>query len=377
VKINEVIVEALNTNTGTPNPAAPANPPADDNQTQWTGRKPAAPAKPDYSQKPGAYATNPGTTAKYNVPTGIPNPTPATPAAQPAPAAPIDTAYQDQLDQNIQQKQQAAVAANQANTPAQKAKQGLKNLGGALSKGIQGAVKGYQQARNTRQAIDQAKQAGGLNLELETNAANKFLAQRGAVTNLKDPATFQKELQAWAGKRYPGLDVGNIDVSKVRPGNKNDVQNYVTQVYSTYMADRANKPKTAAPATKTAAAPAATQSTIIDPATGKPFAPATQPAAQPAPAATTAAPATAAPAPDAHDEKDIKHDMVPGMEIVQQEPIIVKYKNREFGLDDNGQWVHLGGTKTPHQSFQAMLDKAAGFSESFDPAAILENKLRK
>jgi len=379
VKINEVVVEALNASTGTPNPAAPANPPADNNQTQWTGRKPTDPTNPDYSQKPGTYGSNPGMNATYNVPTGVPNPAttappPVTPTSAPAPSAPVDTAYQDQLDRTIQQKQQAATADNQTNTPAQKVKQGFKNFGGALAKGIQGAVKGYQQARNTRTAIDQARQAGGLNLELETDAANKFLAQRGAVTNMKDPVTFQKELQAWASKRYPGLDTGAVDISKVRPGNTNDVGNYVTQVYSTYMADRSNRPKTAPDAPASATPQTTPQSTIIDPATGKPFS-GTTPA--PATPAATPAAATAAPSPDAHDEKDIQHDMIPGMEIVQQEPIIVKYKNREFGLDDNGQWVHLGSTKTPHQSFQAMLDKTAGFSESFDPGQMLWNKLNK
>jgi hypothetical protein len=267
--------------------------------------------------------------------------------------------------------QQAATAKPQSSFA-----QGLKNFGGAISKGVQGAVKGYQQARDNRNAIDQAKQAGGLNLELETNAANKFLAQRGAVSNMKDPATFQKELQAWASKRYPGLDTGAVDISKVRPGNINDVGNYVTQVYSTYMADRSNRSKTAAPATPASTTPKTTpQSSIINPSTGKPFA-STAPT-QAAPAATPAPTTSSAPGPDAHDEKDINHDMIPGMEIVQQEPIIVKYKNREFGLDDQGQWVHLGSTKKPHQSFQAMLDKTAGFSESFDPALMLQNKLNK
>jgi hypothetical protein len=289
----------------------------------------------------------------------LPQPAPA--ALQPQQAAPAPAALQPQ---------QAAPAK-----PRSSFAQGLKNFGGAISKGVKGAVKGYQQARNTRNALDQAKQAGGLNLELETNAANKFLAQRGAVSNMKDPATFQNELKAWASKRYPSLDTGAIDISKVRPGNANDVQNYVTRVYSTYMADRSNRPKTTAPSTNktTTSIPQTTQSSIIDPSTGKPFASAA-PTQSAAPVTT---PKSTAPAPDAHDEKDIKHDMVPGMEIVQQEPIIVKYKNREFGLDDNGQWVHLGGTKKPHQSFQAMLDKTAGFSESFDPAQMLWNKLNK
>lgn len=402
MKINEVIVEALNKSTGTPNanPAPPPEAPAD--QAQWTGRKPAAtpdelgrveptmdpaapaatpaPAKPDYSQKPGAYGTNPGVNATYNVPTGVPNttPPPVTPTGAPAPSAPVDTAYQDQLDQNIQQKQQATLAANQADTPAQKAKQGLKNFGGALAKGIKGAVKGFNQSRD----MNQARAAGGDNLNLEFDAANKFIQQRGAVSDMRDPQELQKALQAWANSRYPSA--GNaVDVSTVQPGNKRSIEDYVTKMYSTAMSNRSmgQTAKPTPPANNTAAAGTAnTQqtSTLIDPKTNKPFvtAPANQPAT-PAPASAPATTQSTAPGPDAHDDKDIEHDMVPGMEIIQKEPIIVKYKNREFGLNDQGEWVHLGGTKTPHQSFQAMLDKAAGFSESFDPGKMLWDKMKK
>jgi hypothetical protein len=407
VKINEVILEALNKSTGTPNanpvppPEAPA--PADADQTQWTGRKPAAtpdelgrveptmdpaapattpaPAKPDYSQKPGAYSTNPGVNATYNVPTGVPNttPPPVTPTGAPAPSAPVDTAYQDQLDQNIQQKQQATLAANQTTTPAQKAKQGLKNFGGALAKGIKGAVKGFNQSRD----MNQARAAGGDNLNLEFDAFNKLVQQRGAVADMRDPAELQNTLKSWANSRYPSA--GNaVDVSTVQPGNKRSIEDYITKMYSAAMSNRslgikpltpdeeqAKKDKEAGKTTQPAQA-----STLIDPNTGKPFvtAPANQPATEPA---TTATAPSTAPGPDAHDDKDIEHDMVPGMEIIQKEPIIVKYKNREFGLNDQGEWVHLGGTKTPHQSFQAMLDKAAGFSESFDPGKMLWDKMKK
>jgi hypothetical protein len=441
VKINEVIIEALNKSTGTPNanPAPPPEAPADADQTQWTGRNPADPAKPDYSQKPGAYGSNPGATATYNVPTGVPNPATtatATPAATPAatpgttpgtpeynavqdqiianaddaklkmlaaqgkapgikekaaaeiskrqqaqtqqtPApqtqtAPVDTEYQDQLDKNIQQKQQAAIKSAQANTPAQKAKQGLKNFGGALAKGIKGAVKGFNQSRD----MNQARAAGGDNLNLEFDAANKFIQQRGAVSDMRNPQELQKALQAWANSRYPSA--GNaVDVSTVQPGNKRSIEDYVTKMYSTAMSNR-SMGQTAKNTAAAGTANTQQTSTLIDPKTNKPFvtAPANQPAT-PAPASAPATTQSTAPGPDAHDDKDIEHDMVPGMEIIQKEPIIVKYKNREFGLNDQGEWVHLGGTKTPHQSFQAMLDKAAGFSESFDPGKMLWDKMKK
>lgn len=46
---------------------------------------------------------------------------------------------------------------------------------------------------------------------------------------------------------------------------------------------------------------------------------------------------------------------------VQNEPIVMKYKNFEFGLNDNGQWSRLGSNKALPQNYQAMLDQAAGY----------------
>jgi hypothetical protein len=147
--------------------------------------------------------------------------------------------------------------AQQDQQPANNKKPGFLSR---LGKGLQGAMKGIQ----TSQDLAAAKKAGGYNLELETNAANKFLAQRGAVTDMRDPATFQKELQDWAKKRYPGLDVSGINVTNVKPGSKSGVQDYVTQVYSTYMADRSNRSQNSEPSST----PASTtpQSTTVDPA---------------------------------------------------------------------------------------------------------------
>jgi len=60
----------------------------------------------------------------------------------------------------------------------------------------------------------------------------------------------------------------------------------------------------------------------------------------------------------AHGAKDVeKHDMAPGVQIVSQEPIIIKYQNKDYGLNDNGQWSHLATGKVPHESFQEFLSK--------------------
>jgi len=56
-----------------------------------------------------------------------------------------------------------------------------------------------------------------------------------------------------------------------------------------------------------------------------------------------------------HDAQD--HDLAPGVQIVNQEPIIIKYQNKDYGLNDNGEWMHMASGKVQHQGFQAWLDQ--------------------
>jgi hypothetical protein len=50
-----------------------------------------------------------------------------------------------------------------------------------------------------------------------------------------------------------------------------------------------------------------------------------------------------------------KHDLAPGVTVVSQEPIIIQYRNKDYAINDRGQWVHLASGKTPHESFQQFL----------------------
>jgi hypothetical protein len=275
--------------------------------------------------------------------------------------------------------QQAATAKPQSSFA-----QGLKNVGGAISKGVQGAVKGRipgTDAYNQRK-LDKQDDAA------ITKTAQGYVTQWNNGTKANPALNTPEELQKF-GQRLATRANGKALFKPDLPKDMSPAG--VTQYFKDIVARSTSGLETGDAATKaptTTAGPGQNnwdninkmaagsdqtqqKSTILDPSTGKPFT-STDPSQSAAAAATSTAPA-----PDAHDEKDIEHDQVPGMEIVQQEPIIVKYKNREFALDDQGQWVHLGGTKKPHQSFQAMLDKTAGFSESFDPGQMLWNKLNK
>lgn len=49
--------------------------------------------------------------------------------------------------------------------------------------------------------------------------------------------------------------------------------------------------------------------------------------------------------------------MASGVRVINQDPIIIKYGNREFGLNDNGEWTHLKSGKVPPESIQAFLSQ--------------------
>jgi len=66
-----------------------------------------------------------------------------------------------------------------------------------------------------------------------------------------------------------------------------------------------------------------------------------------------------------------------GVEIISQEPIIVRYKNRDFAMDNRGDWTMLKGDTSNLQSFQAFLDKVSGFNESVDLAEVLWQKMKR
>jgi hypothetical protein len=56
------------------------------------------------------------------------------------------------------------------------------------------------------------------------------------------------------------------------------------------------------------------------------------------------------------EPKDLQ-PTIPGVKIVNQDPIIIDLDNKRYGLDDRGQWIHLKSGKVPPESIQALLSK--------------------
>lgn len=293
MKINEIVIEAVNPSTGTPN----ADPERGWDQDTYTGHvDPNTVQMPDFS----------GLT-------------------------------------------QAAQGAKTLGQGFKKGWQGVKKLAG----GVRGAVQGFQgtSAQHTGQK--------------ETEEAAKHWATKWNEAVGADPTIAQNPtaLQNFAKK---------ITSNRINPAAPTDmsapgVVKYLTTALGQYKATIAiggqppPPPNDNAEPEQAAAAP----SRFVD-ADGNPMAA--------APAQPTK--------PTAHDPQQPTHDLVKGAQIIQQDPIIIKHKNKEYGLNDNGQWVHFGSTKVPHQSFQAFLDNQAGFApqqmeESVDIGQVLWDKMKR
>lgn len=426
MKINEVILEALNKSTGTPNPAPPQVQPATEPDQakpmkvppQWSGRQsapqqqpaqqaqtqqpvqpapaPQQPAQPAPAPKPGepgfdpqaelqkvnqlgkspaakpAQAPAPQATQQQAQPTAPAQQPAATPAPQ-TQTAPVDTEYQDQLDKNIQQKQQAAIKSAQANTPAQKIKSGFKKLGKAFNNGIQGPATA-QSASATQTGPDPTE-----------------------PDPFKDAGAIAKGIGNWAKSRIPGTQANaqrKLDAADEK-ANLATAQRYVTnwnqgvkanprlntpqelRKFATRLATKDGRPLFNPPVPKDMSPGGVTQylndivaritsglETGVEPSKATKTKQATA-------AATNAFGQMANQLGGQQDDdlagtipgKGVQADLqkqaqAAGVQIKSQEPIIISTgKGKEYGLNDQGQWIHLASGKVPPQSFAKFLDQ--------------------
>lgn len=285
------------------------------------------------------------------------NPSTGTPNADPERGWDQDT-YTGHVDPNTVQMPDFSGLTQAA--------QGAKMLG----KGIARGAKNLYRTAKQSYALSSAKKAGGQNLQMEFDNWKKYKQMRGAVMDMSQIRNFQNELRNWANSRYTNVKDA-LDVRKVKTAR--DAERYITGMYSAAMANiqnpnlqKGNTPKTPAPADNSPETDQPTTSPIVG-ADGKPL---------------SRSVATDPGKPVPHSPAEPTHDLVKGAQIIQQDPIIIKHKNKEYGLNDNGQWVHFGSTKVPHQSFQAFLDNQAGFApqqmeESVDIGQVLWDKMKR
>lgn len=263
--------------------------------------------------------------------------------------------------------------------------------------GIKGAINGYKQSYDAATAagrdnrfgiqklaqkvvpairnqynIYQGNKVAGPALKAAGDNWLKYVKQLSSFKDMSNDATYQAELEKWARSLYPSAFADGQEPAKVTDVHPDNlmggvsVSNYIMKTINASAAARALRKGTGdrlpkgSDDTETPAGAGGTQTTpagIVVPQTVGGGARKQSQQATTAPANTQ----STAPGPDAHDDTDVKHDLAPGVEIVQHDPIIVKYKNKEYGINDAGQWVHFGTSRIPHESFQAFLDRQAGY----------------
>jgi len=263
-----------------------------------------------------------------------------------------------------------------------------------LGRAVGGAKDWIKQKYNAAQGTA----AGGENLNIQLQGWNKYLKQMSSAVNMDDPEVYKRELLAYCRKQYPSafengkplVDIDTIDPTASFGGtlNKNSPDNYIMKMFNAAMARRSAQAATGATASKLSQYGFPKKDLDIDikgndyhfdsasktwldsnnqPITDKQDVQTLNASAYYA-ANPQAAQQQQAQQPGQKDADDTpqdteQHDLAPGVSIISQEPLIVRYKGTDFGLDDRGEWISMKGSKIPHESFKAFLDKQAGFKE--------------
>lgn len=285
MKINEIIVEALNKNTGTPN----ADTERGWDQDTYTGHvDPATVQMPDFS--------------------GL---------------------------------RQAAQGAKTLGQGFKKGWQGVKKVAG----GIQGAGQGL---RSTM------KQHAG---EKETAQAAKYWANKWSEAVGANPAiaTDKTALQSFAKK---------ITSNKINPATPTDmsapgVVKYLTTALGQFKAaEITGQSQTTAPTVAANAANAAKPAPTAVPINPAPGGVAKTPAGIEIPQ-NVGGGARKEPTPTSQPDPQVQQQaLAQGVQIKNQEPIIISTgKGKEYGLDDQGQWIHLASGKIQPETLQAFLSQ--------------------
>ena len=232
---------------------------------------------------------------------------------------------------------------------AKTAGQGIASGYNKLQRGVAGAKAGIAQAKG-KQQIDKDTDYWFDRWNSEVVAGNPGAAQSPKV------------LQQFAGKLASNYVKQGGRLPAVKSMAAPDVKAYLQQVIGLDSSAGAGgfikQPKgKGAQAGQPAAAQAMAQAAANQPAqTADP----TAPAAEPAP--------VAAANPDGGQDVQ-QQALAQGVKIVNQEPIIIsRGKGREYGLNDNGEWIHLSSGKVQPEALQTFLSQQHDTSLNVPPA---------
>lgn len=165
--------------------------------------------------------------------------------------------------------------------------------------------------------------------------------------NNRTDGLYQKALTAFVQKNL----LKNVAINDAI--NKDQIVGLIKQL---------SEPKIAVakPVAPPATAPSAT-STIVNPATNKPFAPA--PVSEALNSTTEKQLFTQLVQVTSLAQADpTKQQTQAGAQLISQDPAIIKFDGRTYGLNDNGEWADIKTSRQPEPSVKAYLDQVAGIA---------------
>jgi len=219
----------------------------------------------------------------------------------------------------------------------------------AIKSGFAGAKQGYKISQTNRAIQMIADKAYPIWVNYAKRLEQSITDPRAKQAfNNRTDGLYQKALTAFVQKNL----LKNVGINDAI--NKDQIVGLIKQLSEPKIAVAKPAPASPAPAPQA-------QSTIVNPATNKPF-----------------TPAPVSEALNSNTEKQLFTQLVQvaslaqadptkqqtqgGAQLISQDPAIVKFDGRTYGLNDNGEWADIKTSRQPEPSVNAYLDQVAGIA---------------
>ena len=155
--------------------------------------------------------------------------------------------------------------------------------------------------------VHRARSQGGDTFRWYIGAWEKYAKQRGVLVNMRDPDILKQELEKWAKSKFPAAgDAVDVNKEIKNINGMGAITNYILKMYSAAMTNLQTG--------RISNTPAAAGSQTLP----------------------------------------------KGVQLISKEPIIVRYKNMDYAIGNNGEWTALKGDASNLESFKAYLDTVMG-----------------
>lgn len=216
-----------------------------------------------------------------------------------------------------------------------------------IKSGIAGAKQGYQAGQTNRaiQSIADKAYPIWVNYAKRLEQSITDPVDKQAFINRTD-GLYQRALTAFVQQNL----LKNVRINDAI--NKDQITKLIQQL---------SEPKNA-PVRPAPVAPATAPSTIVNPATNRPFTP--TPVSEALNSATEKQLFTQLVQVASLAQPDTEKQQQPHQaDLISRDPAIVRLDGRTYGLNDDGQWADIKNTRIPDESVTAYLDQIAGIKK--------------